>query len=64
MNRMTGAAGLDGEMTRYTYDAAGRRVETATGTLTTAYGYDSVGNLLTQVHRRPLTPICSLTTTQ
>ena len=36
-------------MTRYTYDAAGRRIETASSTLTTSYRYDSVGNLLEQV---------------
>ena len=48
MNRMTSVTGLDGDVTRYAYDAAGRRVETASSTLTTAYSYDSVGNLLTQ----------------
>ena len=48
MNRMTSVTGLDGDVTRYAYDAAGRRVETASSTLTTAYRYDSVGNLLTQ----------------
>lgn len=35
-------------MTRYTHDAAGQRIETSSSTLTTVYGYDSVGNLLTQ----------------
>ena len=35
-------------MTRYTHDAAGQRIETASSTLTTSYRYDSVGNLLTQ----------------
>ena len=48
MNRMTSVTGLNGDVTRYTYDAAGRRIETASSTLTTAYSYDSVGNLLTQ----------------
>ena len=48
MNRMTSVTGLDGEITRYAYDAAGRRIETSSSTLTTVYGYDSVGNLLTQ----------------
>ena len=37
MNRMTSVTGLDGGVTRYTYDAAGRRIETASSTLTTAY---------------------------
>ena len=36
-------------MTRYTHDAAGQRIETASSTLTTSYRYDSVGNLLEQV---------------
>ena len=49
MNRMTSVTGLDGEVTTYAYDAAGRRVETASRTLTTKYAYDTVGNLLTQV---------------
>ena len=48
MNRMTSVTGLDGDVTRYTHDAAGRRIETSSSTLTTAYSYDSVGNLLTQ----------------
>ena len=48
MNRMTSVTGLDGDVTRYAYDAAGRRIETSSSTLTTVYGYDSVGNLLTQ----------------
>ena len=39
---------MDGDITRYAYDAAGWRIETASGTLTTSYRYDSVGNLLTQ----------------
>ena len=29
MNRMASVTGLDGDVTRYTYDAAGRRIETA-----------------------------------
>ena len=40
---------MDGDITRYAYDAAGWRIETASGTLTTSYRYDSVGNLLEQV---------------
>lgn len=36
MNRMTSVTGLNGGVTRYTYDAAGRRIETASSTLTTA----------------------------
>ena len=46
---MTGVTGLDGEETTYTYDAAGRRIRTASGTLTTEYTYDSVGSLISQV---------------
>lgn len=49
MNRMTSVTGLDGEVTRYTCDAAGRRIETSSSTLTTAYSYGSVGDLLEQV---------------
>ena len=49
MNRMTSVTGLNGDVTRYTYDglngdvtrytydAAGRRIEPASSTLTTAY---------------------------
>ncbi len=48
MNRMTSVVGLDGETTTYSYDPAGRRVRTASGTLTTEYTYDSVGNLIRQ----------------
>lgn len=48
MNRMTSVTSLDGEVTNYTYDAAGRRTETASSTLTTTYSYDSVGSLLKQ----------------
>ena len=54
MNRMASATGLDGEVTTYTYDKAGRRIHTQTGnpadtgSLTTEYIYDSVGNLLEQ----------------
>ncbi|MEG0126976.1 MAG: RHS repeat domain-containing protein [Clostridia bacterium] len=60
MNRMTAVTSLDGAVTTYSYDAAGRRVETRTeygavhtesssaSTLTTTYRYDTVGNLLEQ----------------
>ena len=48
MNRMTSVTDLDGDVTRYTYDAADQRIETASSTLTTLYRYDSVGNLLEQ----------------
>ena len=40
-SRMTGVTGLDGEVTTYTYDAAGRRTKTSGNTLTTSYRYDS-----------------------
>lgn len=49
LNRMTGVTGTDGETTRYVYDATGRRIKTESSTLTTAYEYDSVGNLLKQI---------------
>lgn len=45
---MTSVTRLDGDVPRYIYNAAECRVETASSTLTTAYSYDSVGNLLTQ----------------
>ena len=48
LNRLTGVKDTDGEETRYEYDAAGRRIRTTTGTLTTAYNYDEVGNLISQ----------------
>ena len=48
MNRMTSVTGLDVEITRYAYEAAGRRVEALSNALTTAYSCDSVGNLLKQ----------------
>ena len=32
---MTSVIGLDGEVTEYTYDANGRRIQTASDTLTT-----------------------------
>ncbi len=35
-------------MIRYAYDALGRRTETASGTLTTAYDYDCIGNMVEQ----------------
>ena len=38
-----------GDITRYAYDAAGRRIETSLSSLITSYSYDSVGNLLEQV---------------
>lgn len=40
---------MDGDITRYAYDAAGRRIETSLSSLITSYSYDSVGNLLEQV---------------
>ena len=49
MNRMTSVTGLDGDVTRYAYDTAGRRIETSSSSLTTSYSYDSVGSLLEQV---------------
>ena len=49
LNRMTGVTGTDGETTRYVYDTTGRRIKTESSTLTTAYEYDSVGNLLKQI---------------
>ena len=48
MNRMVSVTGLDGEETLYSYDAAVRRIKTASSTLTTTYSYDNVGNLLEQ----------------
>ena len=48
MNRVASATGLDGEVTAYAYDKAGRRILTQTGdptsagSLTTEYSYDSV----------------------
>ena len=48
MNRMTSVTGLDGEVTTYAYNAAGRRVETASRNLTTEYRYDVVGSLVEQ----------------
>lgn len=48
MNRLISVTGLDGEIIQYTYDAAGRRIKTKSSTLTTAYEYDSVGNMIRQ----------------
>ena len=45
---MTSVTGLDGEVTTYAYDAAGRWVETASCNLTTEYKYDVVGSLVEQ----------------
>ncbi len=48
MDRLVGVKGLDGTKTTYDYDAAGRRIETQSGTLTTTYAYDAIGNLTRQ----------------
>ena len=48
LNHLTGVKDSDGEETCYVYDAVGRRIRTTTGTLTTAYDYDEVGNLTGQ----------------
>ena len=48
MDRLVSVKGLDGTKTTYAYDAAGRRIETQSGTLTTTYAYDSIGNLTRQ----------------
>lgn len=49
LNRLTSVKEFDGEETRYSYDAIGRRIKTESSTLTTAYEYDSVGNLIRQM---------------
>ena len=43
---MTSVTGLDGSVTRYEYDALGRRTLTAGGSLTTEYEYDEVGSVV------------------
>ena len=43
---MTSVTGLDGSVTRYEYDALGRRILTAGGSLTTEYEYDAVGSVV------------------
>jgi len=48
MDRLVGVKGLYGTKTTYAYDAAGRRIETQSGTLTTTYAYDAIGNLTRQ----------------
>ena len=48
LGRMETVTDLNGDVTRYTYDGNGRRVQTASDTLTTDYTYDKVGNLIRQ----------------
>ena len=43
---MTSVTGLDGSITRYGYDALGRRTLTAGSSLTTEYEYDEVGSVV------------------
>ena len=45
---MVSVTGLDGEITQYAYDAAGRRIRTQSDSLTTVYEYDIVGSLIRQ----------------
>lgn len=48
MNRLVKVKGTDGKVTKYTYDELGRRILTKGQEVSTAYEYDSVGNLVSQ----------------
>ena len=48
MNRLIAVKGVDGETTKYEYDALGRRIATDGAKEDTVYTYDEVGNLVSQ----------------
>ena len=49
MNRLISVKGADGKKTTYTYDLLGQRISTDGEKEDTAYTYDEVGNLISQV---------------
>ena len=49
MNRLISVKGADGKKTTYTYDLNGQRISTNGAREDTAYTYDEVGNLISQV---------------